>query len=406
LQASVPVTVLPIVPPVITVPTGSVILQQGVSGTLTPVSVAYSDGVVPGEQVSVTLSDSTGLLSVNAATVGGGGTVKGSGTTSLSIVGTLTAVDADLATLIYLSSTPGSDSVTVSASGTHGGSATPASFTVLTNAPPVITAPGALTVTAGVNTTVTGVSIADTDATSADETIRVDLSDNHGTLSATTAAPGGGGTITGSGSTHLIISGALSQVNADLNTLRDVETALGLDTIAVLASDGRGGSNSQAISVTATLPTPTTTVGALSGGLSLPTNADGTSISEGTTIAAPVAYFQDTNLSDPQGAFTALINWDDGTSTVGVVSGSNGSFSVSPSGSGHIYADEGSYTLAVAISGPAGTTLPLTGTLPVADADVLSPGPDASVYSSKLLSVFRSCEPLTSRFRQTKGWAF
>jgi len=31
---------------------------------------------------------------------------------------------------------------------------------------------------------------------------------------------------------------------------------------------------------------------------------------------------------------------------------------------------------------------------------------DASVYSSKLLSVFRNCEPLTSRFLQTKGWAF
>jgi hypothetical protein len=34
-----------------------------------------------------------------------------------------------------------------------------------------------------------------------------------------------------------------------------------------------------------------------------------------------------------------------------------------------------------------------------------SPG-EASVYSSKLPIVFRSCEPLTSRLRQMKGWAF
>src|SRR5215831_1162905 len=30
----------------------------------------------------------------------------------------------------------------------------------------------------------------------------------------------------------------------------------------------------------------------------------------------------------------------------------------------------------------------------------------SSVYSNKLRIVFRSCAPLTSRLRQTKGWAF
>ncbi len=99
LQASVPVTVLPIAPPTINVPSGSVLLQQSTTKSITPVSITYPDSAVAGEQVNVMLSDPTGQLAVNTATAGGGGTVTGSGTTSLSISGTLPQVDADLATL-------------------------------------------------------------------------------------------------------------------------------------------------------------------------------------------------------------------------------------------------------------------------------------------------------------------
>ncbi len=124
-QATVSVTVLPIAPPTIVVPTGGVALGDDSTATISTVSIDYPDGAVPGEQVSVTLSDSTGELSVNAATAGGGGTITGLNTTTLKILGTLPEVNADLATLSHSSDTPGSDTVTVSASGEHGGAATP-----------------------------------------------------------------------------------------------------------------------------------------------------------------------------------------------------------------------------------------------------------------------------------------
>ena len=50
-------------------------------------------------------------------------------------------MNADLATLSYSSDTSGSETVTVAASGTHGGSAIQEVLTVLTSGPPVITAP-------------------------------------------------------------------------------------------------------------------------------------------------------------------------------------------------------------------------------------------------------------------------
>ena len=49
------------------------------------------------------------------------------------------------------------------------------------------------------------------------------LVDSNGQLSANTGGTGGGGTITGSGTTDLTINGTLSQVNADLATLEDTD---------------------------------------------------------------------------------------------------------------------------------------------------------------------------------------
>ena len=58
---------------------------------------------------------------------------------------------------------------------------------------------------------------------------------------AATNVTGGGGTITGSGTTDLTIAGTLTQVNADLTTLTDAETSLASDSIAVNADDGCSG---------------------------------------------------------------------------------------------------------------------------------------------------------------------
>ena len=87
--------------------------------------------------------------------------------------------------------------------------------------------------------------------------------------------------------------------------------------------------------------------------------------------ATILASFSDTNAGDVAGNFTAGITWGDGTSSVGVVSGSNGSFSVS---GGHTYADEGSLPLSVAFRRTTDSaSLTVTGTVVTAEADVLTP---------------------------------
>src|SRR5262245_35737773 len=83
---------------------------------------------------------------------------------------------------------------------------------------------------------------------------------------------------------------------------------------------------------------------------------------------AVVARFSDTNTGDMASMFTAIIDWGDGTKEIGTVSGSNGSFIVTGS---HSYADEGSFALDVTITDAAGTSLPLSGTVAVAEADQL-----------------------------------
>ena len=67
-----------------------------------------------------------------------------------------------------------------------------------------------------------------------------------------------------------------------------------------------------------------------------------TAATEGVALpgATTVATFTDSNTSDTPSSFAATINWGDGTTTTGTVSGSNGTFTVA---GGHTYADEGSF---------------------------------------------------------------
>jgi hypothetical protein len=125
--------------------------------------------------------------------------------------------------------------------------------------PPAVAAPGVARVALNVPTPVSGISISengvisggafaltladDADAPSAtaiglssplNGIFTVTLEDLRGLLSAT------GSGITGSGTTRLTIVGSLSQVNAILATLRDLETIAGSDTITVRAADANG----------------------------------------------------------------------------------------------------------------------------------------------------------------------
>ena len=136
--------------------------------------------------------------------------------------------------------------------------------------------------------------------------------------------------------------------------------ATGQDTVTVTLSDDAPGT------ATATA-TSTANVGQqLAGQLSLSAATEGVVLIDQT-----VATFTDTNASDTAAAFTAMIDWGDGTTNAGTLSGSNGSFSVAGS---HTYADEGREPLSVTITGTANSaSLSLSGTVAMAEGDSFTP---------------------------------
>ena len=106
-------------------------------------------------------------------------------------------------------------------------------FTVAgVNNPPVTTLPAAQVARTGVAIVLSGISVADPDH-NASETIT--LTAARGTLTATASA---GGTLTGSGTKVLRVTGAPDVVNQTLSSLTYSSTVAGTDTITVVTSDG------------------------------------------------------------------------------------------------------------------------------------------------------------------------
>ncbi|HEV3342193.1 MAG TPA: TIGR03118 family protein, partial [Pirellulales bacterium] len=92
--------------------------------------------------------------------------------------------------------------------------------------------------------------------------------------------------------------------------------------------------------------------------------------SEGHTFSGTVATFADTGSSNPATAFTATINWGDGTSSTGTVSGASGSYTVAGS---HNYADGGSFQVTVDVVETAvSATVSAVSTATVSDTDTLT----------------------------------
>jgi Bacterial Ig-like domain (group 1) len=80
-----------------------------------------------------------------------------------------------------------------------------------------------------------------------------------------------------------------------------------------------------------------------------PITAEGHDLSgtEGTEASGTVATFTDPNTAATASEYSATIEWGDGTTSSGTVTGGGGSFAVSGK---HTYAEEGSYTITVAIT--------------------------------------------------------
>ena len=139
------------------------------------------------------MTDTNGDLSATGA-----GGDPGSGTTSLTITGSLAQVNSDLGTLTDTDAATAADTITVNASDSFGNSAAPQSIAVtVTSAigPLAITAPASATVGVGQAGAISGVSISRDRPTTSGETFTVTLADTNGVLSAT----GGRRSITGRG---------------------------------------------------------------------------------------------------------------------------------------------------------------------------------------------------------------
>ncbi|HEX7450431.1 MAG TPA: TIGR03118 family protein [Pirellulales bacterium] len=87
---------------------------------------------------------------------------------------------------------------------------------------------------------------------------------------------------------------------------------------------------------------------------------------EGQTLSSALATFTDANTTNSADDFAATINWGDGTTDSGVVSGGAGNFTISGS---HNYADEGTRTATVVLSDDSPGTAKATATAPVKIAD-------------------------------------
>jgi hypothetical protein len=93
----------------------------------------------------------------------------------------------------------------------------------------------------------------------------------------------------------------------------------------------------------------------------------------------PVATFTDDNPNAPPSDFTVLVDWGDGVTTDGTVTGANGSFTVSGS---HTYADGGSFPINVTVSDEGGQTTSVSGTATVADGSLV-PGAPVNIITTE-----------------------
>ena len=206
----------------------------GVATAIGGVSLSET-GTTTGETFTITVTDAAGALNATGAT--------GNGTGALSITGTLAQVNAALATLTDTAKAYGSGSETVSYHATDSlGGAASGTTTLNVNGAPVLSGiPASLSGAQGVATAIATVKVAEaSNNANAGETFTVTVGDAGGALTATGAA----GSISGSGTSSLVITGSLATVNADLATLKDTPAAGGADTVSFGVKDSLGGMTS------------------------------------------------------------------------------------------------------------------------------------------------------------------
>lgn len=117
---------------------------------------------------------------------------------------------------------------------------------------------------------------------------------------------------------------------------------------------------------------------------------------EGSPFSGTVATFSDPNVAHTAGQFSASIDWGDGTTSSGTVTGAAGSFSVA---GGHTFAEEGtrSVTVTVTDSNDSNDTGSATSTATVSDASLAvtaaTLGPTEGLSATSIVGSFTDADP-------------
>ncbi|HXT59116.1 MAG TPA: TIGR03118 family protein, partial [Pirellulales bacterium] len=322
-------------------------VADGDAFTPTGVTIDTTAGVAfSGVVATFTDINATTLSNELSATIDWGdgstveaGTVSGSnGTFSVTGAHTYAAFGGpDSVTVVLQENSPGTASAT-------------AASTALIADPNLVGSPATLSATEGVaiptTTTVATFTDSNNSATAADFTATIDWGD--GTSSAAGSVSGGSGSFTITGGHTYAHSGHYAVSVAVFETATPSSPATVVDSTATAVG--------AAIQVTAT------PIGVTEG-------------STGAFTNKQVATFTDADASLLSTDFTATIDWGDGTSSTGSITGSNGTFTVT---GGHEYAQEhpGTHaltmTVTIAESSTLGTTASATAAATVAEGDTLT----------------------------------
>ena len=238
----------------------------------------------------------------------------------------------------------GNDTITVKVTDNNNLSGTGSDTENIADAP---LTPGTVTVIGGVE----GVTAAALSATFTDGNTGAPASDFSGTIDwgDTTSTPFTSADVTANGSGAFTVSGLSHLYSED-----------GSYNVTVAINDA--GSQSTIESGTTLIADAPLTAG----------NVTVTGGVEGVAAAALSASFTDANTGAAASDFSGTINWGDTTSTpftsANVTANGNGSFTVS--GINHLYAEDGSYNVSVAINDIGSQSTTDTGTATVADAQL------------------------------------
>ncbi len=246
------IAVTAVTPPTLAAPT----TVQSQTTTITAIhGVALTDSyaITNADAVTVTVSDAHGLLAMNDASAV---VVAGSGTTSITLSGTVEQVDAKLATLTYTTyGAASNDTITVAAVDLYGGTVTDKTAVIVTsNAPPTVTQ-GAIQLFASSSASLKFLQVAGLTSTATATPVTVTVTSSFGVLKSTDAE----GTVTGSGTGQFTVSGTVAQVDATLAALLYQSGATaGTNALSVKVVDAFGGVATSTLPVTV-YSTPTAT---------------------------------------------------------------------------------------------------------------------------------------------------